>query len=287
MAITISNVYVQTFERNLRHLAQQADTRLRRFVTERSGEGEKHNWERIGAGTATEKTSARTPTPTSDLAWSRRVSLPKTYHAGETVEPEDIVKMLVEPNSNISMSLSMAMRRKVDDVIIAAATGDALTGTGATSAFPAGQRIGDGTGVISIDSILAVQELFYKKDIDPDERKVMVIGPTQQRKLMSLMEVTSGDYQNSKALATGMLPNWMGFDWVVSNRLLAPAAGQLDCLAFTARGIGLQVNQDITAKVAEDPSLSFAWRIYTMMTMGAVRVEDEHVVNLRLKDALA
>lgn len=28
MAITIDKVYIQTFERNVRHLAQQADTRL-------------------------------------------------------------------------------------------------------------------------------------------------------------------------------------------------------------------------------------------------------------------
>ena len=134
--------------------------------------------------------------------------------------------------------------------------------------------------------ILEVQEKFYKNDIDPDESKVMVISPTVQRKLMSLMEVTSGDYQNSKALATGMLPNWMGFDWVVSNRLLVPAAGQISCLAFTKRALGFQVNRDITAKVAEDPSLSFAWRIYAAMTMGAVRVQDEHIVHLKVKNAI-
>ena len=115
----------------------------------------------------------------------------------------------------------------------------------------------------------------------------MVIGPTQQRKLLQTPEIISADYQSVKALATGMLPNFMGFDWVVSNRLLAPAAGQIDCLAFTKRGIGLQVNKDISAQVAQDPSLSFAWRIYTMMTMGAVRVMDEEVVAVRLRDAIS
>ena len=287
MAITVSNVYIQTFERNLRHLAQQMDSRLRRFVTERSTGGEKHNWERLGAGQAAEKTSARTATPTSDLPWSRRVTLAKTYHAGETVEPEDIVQMLVDPNSNVAMNLSMAMKRQIDDIIIASATAAALNGDGSTSAFTAGQTVGDGLGEISLDLILQVQQKFYENDIDPDEKKCMVISPIQQRKLMQLMEVTSGDFQNSKALSTGMLPDWMGFDWVVSNRLLAPAGSELDCLAFSSRGIGLQVNKDITAKVAEDPSLSFAWRIYCMMTMGAVRVEDEHVVRLHVADTVS
>lgn len=287
MAITIDKVYIQTFERNVRHLAQQADTRLRRFVTEKATDGQKHNWERLGSGEASLKAAARTATPTSDLPWSRRVSLAQTYHMGETVEQEDVVQMLVDPNSNVSAAIANGMKRKIDDILIAAATGTALNGDGSTSTFPAGQVVGDGTAVISIDNILEVQEKFYKNDIDPDESKVMIISPTVQRKLMSLMEVTSGDYQNSKALATGMLPNWMGFDWVVSNRLLVPAAGQISCLAFTKRALGFQVNRDITAKVAEDPSLSFAWRIYAMMTMGAVRTEDEHIVHLKVKNAIA
>lgn len=286
MAITIDKVYIQTFERNVRHIAQQADTRLRRFVTEKATDGQKHNWERLGSGEASLKAAARVATPTSDLPWSRRVSLAQTYHMGETVEQEDVVQTLIDPNSNVSAAIANGMKRKIDDILIAAATGTALNGDGTTSAFPAGQLVGDGTAPISIDNILEVQEKFYKNDIDPDESKVMVISPTVQRKLMSLMEVTSGDYQNSKALATGMLPNWMGFDWVVSNRLLVPVAGQISCLAFTKRALGFQVNRDIAAKVAEDPSLSFAWRIYAAMTMGAVRTQDEHIVHLKVKNAI-
>ena len=169
---------------------------------------------------------------------------------------------------------------------IESATAIALNGDGTATAFTAGQTVGNGLVEISLDLILQVQQKFYENDIDPDEKKCMVISPIQQRKLMQLMEVTSGDFQNSKALSTGMLPNWMGFDWVVSTRLLAPAGSQLDCIAFTSRGIGLQVNKDISAKVAEDPSLSFAWRIYCMMVMGAVRVEDEHVVRLHVADTV-
>ena len=286
MAITISNVYIQTFENNVRYLAQQSDTRLQPHITNKSTGGEKHNWERLGAGAATQKTAPRTDTPTSDLPWSRRVSVATTWHAGETSEQEDPVQMLIDPNSSIARTLAMAMRRAVDDLIIAAATGDALDGDGATVSFPAGQVIGDGTGVISLDIVLQVQELFNQNDVDPDEPKCFVIGPTQQRKLLQLMEVTSSDYQNMKALATGYLPNWMGFTWIMSNRLLIPVAGELSCLAFTPRAIGMQVNKDISAKIAEDPSLSFAWRIYTMLVMGAVRVEDEHIVHVHLKDAL-
>lgn len=295
MAITIDSAYIETFEANVRHLAQQGTTKLRPYVTEVHNQSESHNWDRLAPSAPRQKTSARMVSPaggsgsgavgsTDGLTWDRRKSLVATWDTGEIVEVEDPVQMLIDPKSAITMNLGMNMRRAVDDVIIASALADATDGTGGAVTFPAGQKLGDGTGVISIDTILEVQELFNKNDVDPDEAKVFVIGPTQQRKLMQLLEVTSADFQSVKALSTGKLPNFMGFDWVVSNRLNEPVAGQIDCLAFSRKGIGLHVAKDITAKVGERTDMSFAWQCYCHMTMGATRVEDEHVVQVHLKD---
>lgn len=290
MAITISNAYVQTFERTVRQLAQQSETKLRGTTQERSVSSEKHNWDRLGKGDFTTKTSARQATPASDSPWSRRVSIPITKNDGDTVEPEDIVQMLIDPKSSIAEKQGMGAKRATDDIIIAAATGDALDGAGATVTFPAGQIIGDGTSPISFDMVTAVQEKFMQNDIDPSIPKVFVVGPTQVRKLMQLTEQTSADYVSREALqrlnATGVVPMWMGFTWIMSTRLLIPSAGQLSCLAYTRRAIGLQVNKDIWVRVAEDPSISFAWRIYTALTMGAVRVEDEQIIQAKVKNSL-
>ena len=75
MAISIDNVYIQTFENIVRHLAQQKQARLRMCVDERGVSSEKHNWERMGKNAAVEKTSARQATPENDSDWSRRVSI--------------------------------------------------------------------------------------------------------------------------------------------------------------------------------------------------------------------
>jgi capsid protein len=287
VGINISNVYVQSFENNVRHLAQQSGSRARMCVTEKSVSSEKHNWERIGANTASLKTGPRQATPTNDSDWSRRVSVAATYDIGDTSEQEDPIQMLVDPNSNIVRSVGMAMRRQVDDVIFASATGTALDGTGAAIAFPAGQTVGTGAASFTYDGVTEVYEKFMVNDIDPDEQKYMIIGPTQLRKMQQLTEYTSSDYVNIKALANkGFVESWMGFDWIVSNRLLIPVAGQISCLALTKQAIGLQMNRDITTRVAEDPSISFAWRIYAYMTLGAVRVEDEHIVHWHLLNTL-
>ena len=290
MATTQPNIYIQTFESIVRHLAQQEVIRLRPHVTERSEGSEKHNWERLGTSNAIQKTTRLAATPEADTLFDRRVSIAQTWHNADSTEQEDIAQMLVDPNSNLARSLAYSMRRALDDIIITAAGGAALDGAGASVPFDAGQLIGDGTTPISFDLITAVQEKFMQNDIDPSFPKAAIIGPTQVRKLMQLTEQTSSDYVYREALqrltSTGIVPNWMGFTWVMSTRLNVPSASELDCLFFSPRAIGLHVPKDINVRVAEDPAFSFAWRIYTQFVAGAVRVEDEHLVKLHVADTL-
>ena len=298
MAITIPAAYVETFETTVRQLAQQKNSRLRMCVSEVNKTSEKHNWDRLAASTARAKTSARMVSPaggngsgavgsTDGLAWTRRNTVLATFDTGEVIEQEDIIQMLIDPKSASTENLVMNMQRQVDDIIITAALAAAADGAGSTVAFPAGQVVGDYTGEITLDFVLNVAELFDTNDIDPDEERYWVIGPKQKRKLMQLIEVTSKDFQDKAALATGYLPNFMGFNWIVSNRLNVPAADQIDSFAFTKKALGLHVGGDIQSRVAERADMSFAWQVYLWLNMAAVRVEDEHIVHAKLADTVA
>lgn len=294
MVNTVDNVFVSTYESILRHLAQQMPSRLRSKVTERGVDSEEHNWERLGTAEAQVKSTRLQPTPVQDWPWSRRVSVPTTYDVGDSTEQEDIVQMIIDPNSNLAQSQGYAMRRAYDDEIIAAATGTALDGQGVNQPFPAAQKVFGVTvdvydTPLNFDLVTQVTEKFMDNDIDPDEPKCMVIGPVQARKLLQLTEATSGDYNAMRPLTSkGYVESWMGYSWIVSTRLNHPTAPgtDIDCFAMTKKALGLQVNRDITSRIAEDPSISFAWRIYSFMTIGAVRVEDEHIVQLQLADTI-
>ncbi len=290
---TVEQVHIETYENTLRFLAQQAMSRVRPWVQSRGVESGGHNWERIGDAEATAKTPVGGPTgrnvatPEDNYPFSRRRSTPGTWHTGDTVEPEDIVKVLVDPNSAIARSQVMALMRAIDDELFDAADRDADDGNGGTVAFPAAQIVGDGTAAINFDIVTEVTEKFMANDIDPDEEKVMFISPAQARKLLQLTEATSGDYNALRPLTSkGYIESWMGYTWVVSTRLNSPQAGQEHCLCMSRKALGLQVNEDITARAAEDPTIIFAWRIYARATFGAVRVEDEHVVRIHLSDTI-
>jgi len=288
--LNIDNIYIQTYERNVKALAQQYTSKLRGNTMERASNGNRHNWETLDFSDAVAKTTSAPPTPALDLPWNRRVSVAQTVHTGTVIDNEDIVQMLVEPKSAATENLAYSMNRAVDDIIIAAATADALVGDGSTSAFPASQTVGDYTTEISFDAITEIQELFMTNDVDPAQPKIAVVGPTQVRALLNLTQQTSTDFARVRGgsvgditpltnlMASGIVPNWMGFTWIMSTRLLAPAVDQIDTLFFCPDALGLQVNQDLTVQIAQDPSSSFAWRIYAYLVMGAVRVDDRKIV---------
>jgi hypothetical protein len=207
-----------------------------------------------------------------------------------TIEHEDKVQMLIDPQSAYAENQAMAMKRQWDDIIIIAATGDALDGDGSPVVFPVGQTVGDGTTEISFDMITEVQELFLANEITTDVPKVAIVGPKQIRKLMQLTEQTSSDYVQQQALqklsSFGVVPNWMGFTWILSNRLLAPAVDELSCLFFTKRALGLAINQDVFMRIGENPAKSYMIQVFSQFTGGCVRVEDEHIVETHVADTV-
>lgn len=315
----VDQAYIQTYEANVRHLAQQGASLIRPKVQEVHDQSESHSWEtmtqyptrdqsasggsvpfegafqfpaddddRLGVQT---KTTRLQDTPDVRPYFQKRRSLVATYDHGTSSEQEDIVQTLIDPNSNMAQAQAMAMKRKVDDVIVARMFDDMFVkgfeGTGGVVSFPASQVVGNGAAPISFDITTEICEIFLKNDIDPDVRKCMYIGPTQMRKLLQLTEATNADYINAKALAgNGYISNWMGFDWVVTNRLNIPGASEIDCFCLTDKALGLHVARDISTKVAEDPGKSFAWRIYSYMTMDCVRIEDQQIVKVHLADTL-
>lgn len=287
MVTTVDAIKVQTYESYLRHLAQQGVARLRPWCMEVSEQSEGHNWDRMAATTAIKKTTRKTPTPDQNTAVSRRKSIPVVYQNGDTSEKADIAQIIVDINSNLVQAQGKSMARAQDDEVIEAAVGPSRDGNGNSIAFDANQIVGDGTTSITFDMVTEVTEKFMANDIDPDEQKVFVIGPKQARKLLQLTEATSGDYNALKPLTSkGYVESWMGYTWLLSTRLLAPAGGELDCFAMTRKAMGLQMNYDVWARVTEDPTISYAWRIYCEGSWGAIRVEDEHLVKVHVADTV-
>jgi len=285
---TIDRAFVKTYEGNVRHLVQQMGTKLMDTVQINTQGGKDHSWERLGTMEAHlsgdgSGSGERQDTVLSDAVWSRRVSMPLKYDLGTTTEQEDPTKMLVNPNSNLALAVSSAMKRGQDDVIINAATSDALDGLGVSHAFPASQTVNEAGNPISLNIVADIQTMFMDNHIDTEVQKYAVVPPSAVATFMKTTQATSSDYVQAQALQQyGIVKNWMGFDWRTTTRLLGPDANNVDALFYTKRAIGCQMNKDISARVDEIPLKQYMWLIYSFMVLGAVRIEDEQIIKLTM-----
>ncbi len=290
MATTLNIGYVRTFENNVRMAAQQRRSLLRDWVQTVYNQSETHLWPKVAAEemAAKSSTTAAAATPVADHVWTRRRDVVAVYAIGDLVQTNDINQMIADPKSVYVDSFGAAAARQIDNLIIDAATAAVNTDHAATTAaFPAGQEISDYSLEISFDLVAQVLQLFNTNNVPLDEPKCFVIGPKQLRKLQGLVEYTSSDYNNVKALASsGFVQNWMGFTWIVSNLLNVPGADQLDCLAFTKKAIGLHIAEEPRVEVAKDPANSFDWRLYMQLSAGAARIQDDNIVRFKAKDTV-
>jgi hypothetical protein len=55
---------------------------------------------------------------------------------------------------------------------------------------------------------------------------------------------------------------------------------------MTADAIGFNINEGMTSRIAEDPTMSFAWRVYCRSTFGAVRVQDEKICLIDVSETI-
>ena len=290
---TITQVTVDGFRDLVRHLAQQKGSKARSWCDDWSPEAETGNWDRLSAGDAAIKSTRIADTPAGDRTWSRRIAFPATYDAAEATEVTDPSKMLVDPNSNIVRSIGYSLGRSMDDIIFAAAIGNATNsvraGDGSNTptniALGAGQTIGDYSLPISFDYVTEVNEKFNQNDLD-DEDIVAFIGPRQVRELQNLTEVTSADYVNTQALMSRkIVSGWYGMTWIMSTRLPTGSTGERDCIFMSRRAMGFHIPTDVTTFCERDPSKSYVWRPYGVFDAGAVRIEESQVVRLKVADA--
>jgi len=214
-----------------------------------------------------------------EVPHSRRVATMTDYHWADMIDDEDKVRMLITPESHYARSGAASMARAFDDLIIAAATGNAVDGDGSNVALPAGQKIAHGSAGLTLAKLISAKEILDGNDVDPDEERFFVLGSQQVSNLLATTEVKSSDYNSVKALVQGDIDTFMGFKFLRSERLNL-ASTQRKCFAFTKGAMGLGIGKDVTTKIDVRPDKSYAHQVYLSFVAGATRVQDECVVEV-------
>ena len=286
MSNQITTAFVQQYSSNVQMLSQQMGSVLRGVVDVESVTGKSAFFDQVGKTTAVVRSSRHADTPQIDTPHSRRRVTLADYEWADLIDNADKVRLLIDPTSSYAKAAAAAMGRAMDDVIIAALGGTAYTGeTGSTSvALPAAQKpySSSQSDGLTITKLLEAKRLLDAADVDPSLQRYLVCGPKQIGDLLGTTQVTSSDFNTVKALAQGQVDSFLGFQFIVTNRLKLDATNTDDRLAyaFTSDAIKLAIGQDVLARIDERADKSYSTQVYYAMSIGATRMEEEKVVEI-------
>jgi hypothetical protein len=286
MSNQITTAFVQQYSSNVQMLSQQMGSLLRGVVDVESVVGKNAFFDQVGKTTAQLRTSRHADTPQLDTPHSRRRVSLADYEWADLIDNADKVRLLIDPTSSYAKAAAAAMGRAMDDVVIAALGGTSYTGeTGSTSvALPSAQKpySASQSDGLTITKLLEAKKILDLADVDPSLPRFFLCGPRQISNLLGTTQITSSDFNTVKALAQGQIDSFLGFKFIVSNRLAFDATNTDDrlCYAFTSDAIKLAVGQDVLARIDERADKSYSTQVYYAMSIGATRMEEEKVVQI-------
>lgn len=290
MSYQVDTAFVNQFRAAIEMSVQQKGSRLRPFVRIESQNSEFQFFDRIGPVEAQEVTGRHQDTPLISTPHDRRRVGLKDYDWADLVDGMDKIRMLVDPTSTYVQNATYALGRRMDDQIINAFFNIAYTGKSGQNqvAFPAANivpanYVDTGTAVssnLTIDKLRGAKEILDAYDNDEDELRIIACTANQIHSLLTTMEVTNSDYNIVKALVAGQVNTYMGFQFIRTQRLLKDPNGMRMVPCWIKSKMLMSTGQDITARVSERADKRYSVQAYASMSIGAVRMEEEGVVQI-------
>ena len=281
MSSQVTTAFVQQYSANVQMLSQQRGSLLRDAVRSETMVGKNAFFDQVGKATAVKRTTRHGDTPQIDTPHARRRMSLVDYEYADLIDDQDKVRMPIDPTSTYAQAAASAMGRAMDDEIIAAATGTAFTGeTGSTSTtLPAGQQIAHGSADLTLAKLITAKKTLDLASVDPSIPRYIAVGPNQIEALLNNTTVTSSDFNTVKALVQGEIDTFLGFKFIVTNRL-ALASNIRTCFAWAEDGLALGIGKDVTARIDERADKGYATQVYYCMSIAATRMEEEKVVSI-------
>lgn len=288
MSTQITTAFVNQFSSNIQMLSQQMGSLLRNAVDEESVTGEKAFFDQVGSVAAVKRVSRHQDTPLVTTPHSRRMVSMVDFEWADLIDNQDMVRTLISPESSYAKAAAAAMGRAIDSEIITAAFGASSTGKdGSTStSFPAGQQVGVGSPAagLTIAKLVEAKKKLDANSVDPSIPRFIAVSPEQVEDLLNSTTVTSSDFNTVKALVHGDIDTFLGFKFITSNRLDTDASSYRRVIAWAQNGLKLAVGKDVTARISERDDKSYSTQVYYCMSVGATRMEEESVVEIKCSE---
>ena len=287
MSNQITTAFVQQYSNNVQMLSQQKGSLLRSAVDVETVVGKNAFFDQVGSALAVKRTTRHADTPQMDTPHARRRVSLVDYEYADLIDNQDKIRTLIDPTSSYASAAAFALGRAQDDEIIAALSGTAFTGeTGSSSTpLPSSQKITEsGSAGLTIAKLRSAKEILDAASVDPSIARYIAVSPKQITDLLGTTEVTSSDFNSVKALANGEVNSFLGFNFIVSNRLTSASSKRL-CLVWAMDGCKMAIGQDLMTRIDERSDKGYAHQVYVCQSIGATRMEEDKVVTIQAHEA--
>ena len=325
----INQNFVRQFGKTLDLLTQTKGGKFQGKGLEDNIVGEAAFYDQLSSITATEATrsseSGSTNTfpdsPDNFIEHKRRKLVATPYDVGVMLDRFDKVEMLVDPESQYVQQLAHALNRKRDIEFLkgiygAAPTGKEGGGTAAELDQVVAKEIGATTGM-NLDKLIEARKTLESNGVDLDDplnKAYVAMTPNQLHQLLTETKVTSSDFATVKALVSGDLNTFYGFEFIISNLIPftntagtnaydnggatrdfsstwaddvpvnGDTTGDRACFAYVHSGIRSATNPDIVTEIDKRADKRFNYYAYAALRTGSVRMEEKKVVLIEAAD---
>lgn len=298
MSLNLPNHFVQEFSTIVQLLLQTKGSKLRQAVMTGNHVGKRASpVDQVAAINASRVTSRFADMPRTDATVDRRWVSPVDYDVNQLVDSFDKLRLITDPQSVYATNATYALGRAMDDEIITAFFGTALTGevAGTSTSFLSGNVVPVNTG--GTDSGMNVSKLRYAKkllmgyEVDLDNDPVYcAITAKEHDELLNEVQVISSDFNGADrpVLKDGKVDRFLGINFIHCERLAISSLGTDDqsgsstAIPMWAKsGMHLGLWSDMQVDVSPRKDIQgIPWQVYAKMSLGATRVEEKKVIKI-------
>ncbi len=306
-----TEAFFNSYTTGYEHVLQERKPQFQGLLREERIEGENESYDFLGIIDLDEKSTRFEDIPIEDMTHNRRWITPKWFRKGIFVDKEDDIALHTDPTGDYIQALAKGEIRRqnitVTDAFFANVSGgknpadDTYVFT--ESAYVTSTRLTTGGRVIvhdvqsdftaggvssglTIEKLVLARQALTELENDPDDLFYIGTSPKQMSDLLREAETQSIDTNIIRSLVAGVVNEYMGFRFVVSNRFLVGSSNDVDSdtnvfkiPVWTKEGMLFAKHMSPIFNVDWLPRKQI-WQISARVGMASIRMDEDKVLQI-------
>ena len=283
MAQSITNAFVTLFDAEVKQ-AYQGESVLLNTVRLRQGvQGNTYKFPKLGKGSATARIPQTDVTPLN-VTYSQVTATMSDFNAAEYSDVFHQAKVNFDERSELVQVVSKAIGRRMDQLIIDALDAESSPSTVANTVVTSGSATASN---LNVGKLIAAKKALDAKNVPFDDRHI-VIHANSLSGLLGDERAISGDFASIKALVSGEINTFLGFNFhVLGDRdeggLAIDGSSDRKIFAYHRSAFGMAVNMNQKTEINYVPEKT-SFLVNSMFSAGSVSIDGDGIVEITCRE---